>query len=206
MEHEISVIRHQLHCNAINIYGSDADRLLASAAFALSQGLHVWLQPRLVDGTIDATIALVSEVAQRAEVLRRRFGHLTLIVGGEFSLTSAGMVPGASLDERVINLTSSFTDMEGLNHNLNAMLQHTLVATRAVFKGAVTYASGSWEAVDWHDFDIVAVNLYRDAANHASYRDELRQRQQWGKPLVITEFGCCAYQGADQAGSMGFDV
>ncbi|NJO83508.1 MAG: hypothetical protein HC828_12275 [Blastochloris sp.] len=75
---ELDAIRHDLHCNAVNIYGSDAERLIASARMALARGLQVWLQPRLIDGTTDETLAFVIEGARRAEELRRQWGELTM--------------------------------------------------------------------------------------------------------------------------------
>ena len=44
---------------------------------------------------------------------------------------------------------------------------------REQFDGPVTYAAGPWEQVDWAGLDIVAVDLYRDAANAATFRDTL---------------------------------
>ena len=50
---EIKVIRDELHCNAITLFGSEIDRLQHSAEIALDYGLQVWLQPRLIDSTRD---------------------------------------------------------------------------------------------------------------------------------------------------------
>ncbi|NJM08964.1 abortive infection protein [Candidatus Gracilibacteria bacterium] len=201
---ELAAIRHDLHCNAVNIYGSNADRLIASARIALALGLHVWLQPRLIDGTAQETQAFVIEVARRADVLRQQWHELTLIVGGELSLTAAGIVPGEHLDARVMHIMRNAVPT--LQDDLNALLHRLIIATRAVFKGRITYAAGSWEAVDWQLFDIVAVNLYRDERNRDTYRSAIRRLHAWGKPVAITEFGCCSYQGAERAGGLAHDV
>lgn len=201
---ELHAIHHDLHCNAVNIYGSDAERLIASARVALALGLHVWLQPRLIDGTTDETLAFVVEVARRAEELRQQWRGLTLIVGGELSLTATGIVPGASLDARVAHVMRHV--VPALQDDLNALLHRLSAATRAVLGGEICYASGSWEAVNWQLFDIVAVNLYRDERNRDSYRTRIRRLQAWGKPVAITEFGCCSYQGAERAGGLAHDV
>jgi hypothetical protein len=46
----------------------------------------------------------------------------------------------------------------------------------------------------------VGVDLYRDESNEATYAREVRALHRFGKPVVITEFGCCAYRGADKRG------
>src|SRR5437667_1179035 len=40
---EIAVIKHELHCNAVRIFGQDIDRLIVAATIALTEGLTVWL-------------------------------------------------------------------------------------------------------------------------------------------------------------------
>jgi hypothetical protein len=70
----------------------------------------------------------------------------------------------------------------------------------------LTYASGTWEPVDWSRFDIVSVDAYRDARNARSFRADLRKRLTHGKPVVATEFGCCAYAGAADRGGLGWDI
>jgi hypothetical protein len=70
----------------------------------------------------------------------------------------------------------------------------------------VTYASGPWEHVDWQPFDIVATDAYRDAANAGGFREELRKHLGHGKPLTVTEFGCCCYAGAGDRGGMGWAI
>jgi hypothetical protein len=63
-----------------------------------------------------------------------------------------------------------------------------------------------WEPVDWAPFDIAATDAYRDAANAGTFRSELRKQLQHGKPLAVTEFGCCGYAGAADRGGMGWAI
>jgi hypothetical protein len=63
-----------------------------------------------------------------------------------------------------------------------------------------------WEPVDWTPFDVVGVDAYRDAENAGRFRLELRQRLRHGKPLAITEFGCCGYAGAADRGGLGWAI
>ena len=72
--------------------------------------------------------------------------------------------------------------------------------------GPVSYAAGPWEHVDWRPFDIAATDAYRDATNTDGFRDELRKHLRHGKPLAVTEFGCCCCAGAADRGAMGWAI
>ena len=102
--------------------------------------------------------------------------------------------------------TSRSTDFDRLGRDLNAFLVDAVAAVRPAFGGSLTYSSGTWEAVDWEPFDLVGVDLYRDASNKATYRHDVRALHRHGKPVVITEFGCCCYVGADDRGGDGFNI
>lgn len=69
-----------------------------------------------------------------------------------------------------------------------------------------TYASGPWEDVDWALFDIVGIDYYREANNKKSYQEKLREYFKYGKPVVILEFGCCTYNGAEDKGGYGWAI
>jgi hypothetical protein len=60
--------------------------------------------------------------------------------------------------------------------------------------------------VDWQLFDLISVNYYRDAQNARWYRQGLQQYYKHGKPVAITEFGCCTYQGAETKGAAGWSI
>jgi hypothetical protein len=79
-------------------------------------------------------------------------------------------------------------------------------AAREKFAGPLTYAAGPWETVDWELFDLVSVDAYRDAGNATGYRDALRAYRRFGKPVAVTEFGCCTYRGAAARGGMGWMI
>ncbi len=53
---------------------------------------------------------------------------------------------------------------------------------------------------------LVAVDAYRDADNAAGYRDALRAYGGFGKPVAVTEFGCCTYRGAADRGGKGWMI
>jgi hypothetical protein len=78
--------------------------------------------------------------------------------------------------------------------------------TASTFGGPVSYASGIWEEVDWSGFDVVGTDGYRDEQNAPYYRQMLAQGHRHGKPVVVTEFGCCTYRGAGARGGTGWMV
>ena len=72
------------------------------------------------------------------------------------------------------------------------------------FKGSVTCASVPLEIVDWSRFDFVSVDLHPDVRIRNRFTDLLRGFFGHGRLVVITEFGCCSYRGAADAGGMGW--
>ncbi|WP_237107652.1 TetR/AcrR family transcriptional regulator [Nonomuraea sp. MG754425] len=85
---------------------TDFDRLVQSATAALEDGLHVWLQPRLVDAGPRETLDHLARAAEAAELLRKEYGEIDLNVGCELSVFSAGVIPGASHERRGAKLAS----------------------------------------------------------------------------------------------------
>ena len=69
---EMRVIRDQLHCNAISISSTNIQRLEQAAKAASSQGLEVWMQPRLFDATKQDMLTYLGEVETTSESLRKR--------------------------------------------------------------------------------------------------------------------------------------
>ena len=91
-----------------------------------------------------------------------------------------------------------YTDWEKVpefNNALRAFLGKAATAARTHFNGTITYSAGPWEEVDWQLFDIVGMDYYMDKLNKKEYVSKLRSFRQYGKPVVITEFGCCCYTG-----------
>ena len=70
--------------------------------------------------------------------------------------------------------------------------------------GKDAYASGTWENVDWSQFDFVGVDAYRDASNRQGYPATLKTLADHGLPVLVTEFGCAAYRGAAEAGGLAW--
>lgn len=206
---EIRAIKDELNCNTINIYGSDSQRMTECARIALECGLAVWLQPRLIDSSPEQMLAHLAEVARAAETLRQRHGNVTLSAGCELSIFMAGIIPRQSFLQRAKWLGSLWwlwMLLPRFNQRLNAHLKKASAVARSHFKGQISYGSGIWEKIDWSAFDLVGLNYYREASNYSSYLSDLRGFQRHRKPIVITEFGCCSFEGADKLGGSGDSI
>ncbi|SFN06343.1 abortive infection protein [Actinomadura madurae] len=201
---EMRAIRRDLHCNAVIILGSDLRRLMLAARCAADEGMFVWLEARQFDRDARTTLRFLASVAREAERLRRAHPGVGISVGCELTIFMAGLVPGEDWMERGANLGTPAA--AGYNERLNAFLRRALTTVRPLFGGRLTYTSGEWEEVDWRGFDVVGVDLYRDESNEATYARNVRALHRFGKPVVITEFGCCTYRGAGDRGGMGFDI
>ncbi len=209
---EIEIIRQDLHCNAIRIVGRDLSRLMTAAEFALEQGLEVWFGPAYHDADEEQTLAYFTECAQAAETLRLRAPRVVFIAGWELTFFMQGLVLGATGAERIgafmkpWKLLWSTVRLGPFNRSLNRFLARASEEVRRHFHGPVTYSAGTWEDVDWKPFDLVSIDCYRDAMNQRLFRQSLRKYFSHGKPVVMTEFGCCTYHGAEKKGGYGWAI
>ena len=207
---EMQVIAGELGCTAVRVSGGDPARLSLAAQHAADAGLEVWFAPFPCELTTAELAPLFAECADRAERLRRNGARVVLVTGCELSLFASGFLPGGSLYERLGRLGTLDQELKAafgaLPSRLNGFLAETAAVVRSRFAGPVTYASGMWEPVNWTPFDIVAVDAYRDAGNAATYQSELRKYLGHGKPLAVTEYGCCGYAGAADRGGMGWAI
>jgi hypothetical protein len=207
-QRELEIIRDDLHCNAVRICGEDIGRLMVAGKEALSLGLEVWLSPELWDKNPEETLEYVTEAAKRAEELRQQWPEgIVFSAGSELTLFMQGIVAGNSVLERLGN-PSFWENVRSGTHNapLNAFLTKANQAIRQFFKGEVTYASVPLETVDWSQFDFVCTDLYRDARVRGMFAGLLQRFFAFNRPVVITEFGCCTYHGAAEAGGMGWAI
>jgi hypothetical protein len=204
---ELEVIKNDLHCNTVRICCQDTGRLMQAAEDALKQGLEVWLSPELFEKSEQETFEYIVKAADEAETLRRQYPQIVLSIGSELSIFMQGIIEGNNLLERIGNPSFMENVIAG-KHNkaLNAFLARANQAVRQVFHGQVTYFSVPLEAVDWSLFDFVGLDIYRDARIKDSFGGIIKRYLSYGKPVVIGEFGCCAYKGAENAGGMGWAI
>jgi hypothetical protein len=153
------------------------------------------------------TLDYIVQCAARAETLHQQWPQLVLSLGTELTLFMQGILEGNNLFERMGHPLFWENIKAGIhNKPLNAFLAQANKAVRQVFHGNITYASAPLEAVDWSLFEFVCVDYYRDARIRDAFGDHIKRHFVHGKPVIITEIGCCTYQGAEDAGGMGWAI
>jgi hypothetical protein len=193
---ELRIIREDLHCNAVRITGGDLERLKVAAGHAAAAGLEVWISSFTNDLTSDELLDFLAGCAEHAERLRRHGAEVVLLTGSELTVCTKGIVPGETLEERLGLLTPSNPSLGELlaavPARVNDLLGTAVRVVRERFGGKVSYASLPFERVDWTPFDIVSTDAgYRSAETADTYAEGVRALVAEGKPVAITEFGCC---------------
>jgi hypothetical protein len=206
---DLRAIREDLHCTTVMLISTNTQQQIEAAQYALEVGLDVYIRPYLPDRPHSEILTHLTATAAAAEELRVRHpGRVTLLVGSEFSLTSPGMVPGPRVFIRlqVLLRWRRFFDRR-ITRKLHVLLADALTTARRSFDGPVTYAAAFWEEVDWSGFDLAGVSLYRFGTDPAAYEHRLCTLvRDAGKPVVITEFGCGAFAGAERKGAGAFRI
>ncbi len=209
---EIGIIKNELHCTAIRISGQDLERLLYATQCALQNGLEVWFSPAFINATPAEMLEYFRECARAVEELRAQGSSVVFVTGTELTFFMKDLVLGDTPAERMQSfmkpwrLIKSAILRGSFDKNLNRFLADATQTVREHFKGPLSYASGAWENVDWSLFDVIGVDYYRDATTKLKYREKLRKYTALGKPVVITEFGCCTYEGAEEKGGYGWAI
>ncbi|MFJ9846917.1 hypothetical protein ACIRYZ_42095 [Kitasatospora sp. NPDC101155] len=208
VRHDMAVIAGDLHCDVVRITGRDSERLGIAARLAAEAGLEVWFSPFPVDLPPEQILPFLTDCAQRAEALRQGGARVVLVTGCELSAFAHGFLPGDTYLDRLHAMATAdiqwWTSLGPVPERLNAFLAEAATAVRCHFGGKVTYASGPWEPVDWDPFDLVGVDAYRSAHNADAFRTHVCEFFSHGKPVVITEYGTCAYRGAGDLGGMAW--
>jgi hypothetical protein len=206
---ELEIIKNDLHCNAVRIQGLDLDRLVTASEIALNLGLETWISPEMWDKTQDETLEYLKKAASAVEDIRARFPERVVFsLGSELTFFTQGIVEGKNVFERMSS-PSLLTSIRSGAHNapLNSFLVRATAAVKERYRGPVTYFSLPFEAVDWAALEFVGVDLYRDARVVDTYGKMVqRYLSVYKKPVVIGEFGCCTYRGAEKLGGQGFMI
>ena len=209
IKREIEIIKNDLHCNSIRICGLDIDRLVTASEYVLKQGLEVWFSPEMWDKSQEETHEYIIKAAKAAEELRENHADKNIIysLGSELTLFMQGIVEGDNFMERMNNPTF-WENIKAGKHNkpLNDFLSKANKSVREVFHGPLTYFSVPIETVEWASFDYVGVDFYQDMRIKDMYCKMVRGYLVYNKPVMIGEFGCCTYQGADKLGGNGFII
>ncbi len=197
VERDMQAIADKLGCRSVRITGGSPKRLAIAADEAVRAGLRVLFSPFPCELSKTDTTAMLVECAGHAELLRRAGADVTLVLGCELSLFGYGFVPGANFVERMPRLGRPIPA-------LAPYLAEVARSVRPLFGGPLTYASGTWEDIDWTPFDIVSVDAYRDHHNAHRYAQKLAALRVSERTLAVTEFGCCTYRGAGELGGAGW--
>ncbi len=210
---EIAIIKNELHCNAIRISGLSLERIVQASTIALKHGLTVLFSPSLHYENQEKTFQYIINNAIAAEKLRLVFPNLVFVVGCELSIFTGGFVKSTEVSQRMKEMFGFWSMIKNIlgvkrhyNKKLNQFLLNVVNEVKIHFHGQITYASGPWEKVNWEIFDFISVDFYRASYNKSTYVQQLRNYTKSGKPLCITEFGCCTYKGADEKGPMGWAI
>ncbi|WP_406354567.1 abortive phage infection protein [Streptomyces sp. NBC_00658] len=206
MRADVRAIDRDLHANSVKVTGYGVERLTATAGEAAERGLNVWLEPTLGDVPEKEILEHLAETGQFAERLRRQGAGVHLSVGCEFWLFVPGIVPGDNVLERIENLMSGNFDPVLMARRLSRFTAKAARVGRSVFGGRLTYAAAQDDDVDWGLFDLVGIDYYSYFRSRNEYVRDLDRFRRFGKPVAITEFGCCTFEGAPEQGGMGWDV
>lgn len=205
---ELDIIKNDLHCNAVRICGRDIERLKLAAEYSLQLGLEVLLSPEKWNSSPGRTLDYLDSAAKMAETLRQKHGdRIIFSVGSESTLFMKGILDAKTFLGRIAS-KSTWENIKAGKHNepLNLFLTKAVRITRDSFQGPITYASLPWEKVHWGLFDFVGIDHYRATCIKDRFGEMLDPLFSHGKPVIVTEFGCCAYQGAEDAGARAFDI
>ncbi|MGE5402829.1 MAG: abortive infection protein [Ignavibacteriales bacterium] len=213
VEKEIATICNELNCNAIRISGYDLVRLVTASEIALRYGLTVFFSPLNINAGEQDTKEYILKGAKEAEALRVKYGRVVFVLGCELSIFSRGFIKGdLTLDRlrRLFNplsiLLNQIKFKRKYNQRISSFMEAVVPGVREYFKGEITYASGTWESIDWNLFDLVGIDHYRSSYNKTAYRDELKRYSVYNKPVAVLEFGCCCYKGAEDKGGAGWMI
>ena len=208
--YDMSIIKHVLNCNTVRIEGENLDRLSIATEEAHKQGLKVLFNPWKMEADSATTVDYMIRASKVAEKLRLKGADLIFVTGCEYTLFNRGVFPGDTFDKRIawlMKLGSMPNPMEEIQgKKLNLILQSMASQVRKNYHGKIVYSSGAWETVDWTNFDYVGVDYYHNNESDEQYIEGLNRYKSIGKPVIVMEMGCCAYQGAAERGGNGFSV
>jgi hypothetical protein len=205
---DFGLIKNELGCNCIRIWGDNNDRLIKCAEAAVEAGFDViLLSPRYVNETIDKTIDTFGELSRRIGYSKLR-SSILLAVGNELTVDAMGIYPGQTYVERVAQIEEKQHDKK-CQQKLEAFLRDLIAVARRNTDVRLTYAAGSWEwMMPWGDLDLDVLGdnhyWYKEYGNPEDPNNEwfshVRHFKQYGKPYFITEFGSGAFKGAFDLG------
>jgi len=131
-------------------------------------------------------------------------GRVVFVAGSELTLFTPGLIVGKSVTERLQRLKGDPVQLS--NGKLDEYLAVLMPRLRTVFDGPLTYASLTFEQVDWGPFDYVGVDHYREARTKDRYVEMLEPFLSTGRPVIVTGVRDADFRGAESSGALGFGV
>ena len=192
-------------------------RLASAGEHALAAGLELWFSPVPVNLQTGALPGYFARCAREAERLRRAYeGQVVLVLGCEISLWCAGFFPGDTALGRIATVTDPALEskpdvLEALGRGLERARRthHDIVrAARNEFAGGESPmrpgrgkpSTGSCLTSCRSTCTAIAPTRPGTETRCGSYYAPL------GKPVAVTEFGCCTYRGAAARGGLGWMI
>ncbi|MEW2111794.1 hypothetical protein [Streptomyces albidoflavus] len=207
---ELTVIRDDLHCDAVHLTGGDPERLELAARHAADLGLEIWFSPYPLELGAEEMLRLFADCAERAERIRRRGAEVVFVTGVELSVMNHGFLDGVSTEERLTWLLADpglrADRMATASTRVNAFLRDAVTVVRERFHGSVTYAAIQFEGVDWSPFDFVTYELIRSAEVADRFREGVRGLTARPKPVAVTGFGTATWRGAGEVAPRSMEV
>ncbi len=207
---ELTVIRDDLHCDAVHLTGGDPERLELAARHAADLGLEIWFSPYPLELGTEEMLRLFADCAERAERIRRRGAEVVFVTGVELSVMNQGFLDGADTEERLTWLLADpelrADRMATASTRVNAFLRDAVTVVRERFHGSITYAAIPFEGVDWSPFDFVTYELIRSAEVADRFREGVRGLTAQRKPVAVTGFGTATWRGAGEVAPRSMEV
>ncbi|PWK80778.1 hypothetical protein C8D88_12256 [Lentzea atacamensis] len=207
---DLTVIRDDLHCNAVQLVGGSPERLEEAARIAASLGLEVWFSPYPLELSPPEILELFIDCARRAERIRGEGAEVVFVAGVELSIMNHGFLPGGDVMDRVNRLFGQADGraerLQEASSRLGEFLAGAVSAIRAEFGGKITYACIPFERIDWSLFDISSFELIRSAEVADRYAASIRSLVAQGKPVAITGFGTAAWRGSGAVAPRSMEI
>jgi len=213
IDEELDNIHNDLGCNAIIIAaGADSeDDLIECARMALQKEFfdRIYIEPHYWQYSIDETVEKLARFAPKVKSLREASQVIHFMVGHEFSLETSGIVPGDNWFERVDYCVKNPDWADRVWATFPRMFKDIIAACKENYGYKISYAAISYaeiDAVPWSDplFESVGIDVGLVPAVGATEEVFFKQlselKTRLGKPVIVPDFACLTYTGAEQWG------
>lgn len=212
MDEELDNIHKDLGCNAIIIAaGADSeDDLIECARMALQKGFfdRMYIEPHYWQYSVDETVERIARFAPRVRNLRESSEAIHFMVGHEFSLETSGIIPGDLWNDRVEYQTKHPDWQDRVWATFPRMFKDIIAVCKENYGYKISYAAiagtAETDAVPWNDplFESVGIDgglvPVFGATDEVLFRQLSELKAKFRKPVIIPDFSCMTYTGADQ--------